>query len=296
MFNTEKIAFNHGWLVQGEAPAGALFSRFKAVIDADQASQQDVSFYFVHWLTDLAGAVPTPLNGADKFVLQFPRAVLKTFLESFPIINKLATDTELNVWNEYLTSQWRMFDLGETPPGKQGVAIMRLTLHMQTTSDKTEIVKQFANLNEITRAMLGYEMSLSGIEGDCDGPSFIVYYSPAFMRTGASEMKWGLLMLAEIYEKGRGIWPYSKSASAQTVIIRIDVMKNMKYDQIVEKKANGVGYFLIKRNAVEAVVEEHPLADAPNIVVQGKAFQLSTDLAELEAKDAARTSSTRLDA
>lgn len=37
----------------------------------------------MHWLTDLAGAVPTPLEGSEKFVLQFPRPVLGSFIKSF---------------------------------------------------------------------------------------------------------------------------------------------------------------------------------------------------------------------
>ena len=37
----------------------------------------DVAFYFVHWLTDLAGAEPSPLGGAEKLVLKFPHAVLE---------------------------------------------------------------------------------------------------------------------------------------------------------------------------------------------------------------------------
>ena len=34
------------------------------------------SFYFVHWLTDLAGAVPTPLEGSTQFAVRFPQPVL----------------------------------------------------------------------------------------------------------------------------------------------------------------------------------------------------------------------------
>eukprot|EP00429_Kryptoperidinium_foliaceum_P024325 CAMPEP_0176149674 /NCGR_PEP_ID=MMETSP0120_2-20121206/76378_1 /TAXON_ID=160619 /ORGANISM="Kryptoperidinium foliaceum, Strain CCMP 1326" /LENGTH=52 /DNA_ID=CAMNT_0017486489 /DNA_START=8 /DNA_END=163 /DNA_ORIENTATION=+ len=50
-----------GWLVQAEAPPGALLSTLRARVLAGKASQQDLAFYFVHWFTDFAGAVPTPL-------------------------------------------------------------------------------------------------------------------------------------------------------------------------------------------------------------------------------------------
>ena len=50
-------------LVQAEAPPGALFKRFKAQLRTNpDLSQSDIAFFFVHWLTDLAGAEPTPLS------------------------------------------------------------------------------------------------------------------------------------------------------------------------------------------------------------------------------------------
>ena len=75
-FTQSKIAFNHGWLVQAEAPPKALFGQFKAVIKSGGAADCDIAFYFVHWLTDLAGAIPSPLEGSEKFVLKFPHPVL----------------------------------------------------------------------------------------------------------------------------------------------------------------------------------------------------------------------------
>ena len=50
-FCQAKLGFNHGWLVQAEAPPGALFNSFKAVLDAGALENADVAFYFVHWLS-----------------------------------------------------------------------------------------------------------------------------------------------------------------------------------------------------------------------------------------------------
>lgn len=96
-FTQSKMAFNHGWLVQAEAPPAALFGKFKQVITRDKVEDMDVAFYFVHWLTDLAGAEPTPLEGSEKFVLKFPMPVLASFIKSFSIINELAHKTETEV-------------------------------------------------------------------------------------------------------------------------------------------------------------------------------------------------------
>ena len=74
-FAQAKLGFNHGWLIQAEAPPGAVFSTFKKLIESGGATAREIAFYFVHWLTDLAGAEPTPLGGAEKFVLKFPHQV-----------------------------------------------------------------------------------------------------------------------------------------------------------------------------------------------------------------------------
>ena len=63
-FTQAKLGFNHGWLVQAEAPPGALFNSFKSLLEAGGLDGGDVAFYFVHWLTDLAGAEPTPLRAS----------------------------------------------------------------------------------------------------------------------------------------------------------------------------------------------------------------------------------------
>ena len=100
-FTQSKMGFNHGWLVQAEAPPGALFGKFKAAIASDGVAASDVAFYFVHWLTDLAGAVPSPLEGSEKFVLKFPQPVLGSFISSFSVVNELAHKTETQVMGRH---------------------------------------------------------------------------------------------------------------------------------------------------------------------------------------------------
>jgi hypothetical protein len=36
------MGFNHGWLVQAEAPPGALFANFKSVLEEGRATAADV--------------------------------------------------------------------------------------------------------------------------------------------------------------------------------------------------------------------------------------------------------------
>ena len=81
------LAFNNGWFVQAEAPPGAVLRGIKAAITSQNKSdrkltKRDLSLYFVHWLTDLAGAEPSPLLGCLKLTSQLPLPVLKSFMES----------------------------------------------------------------------------------------------------------------------------------------------------------------------------------------------------------------------
>lgn len=83
-----KMEYNMGWLVQAEAPPGAMFQKLREVTISGQAKDTDVAFYFVHWFVDLAGAEPWPMEGCEKFVLRFPQRVLMQFLSSFGVVQE----------------------------------------------------------------------------------------------------------------------------------------------------------------------------------------------------------------
>eukprot|EP00966_Prymnesium_polylepis_P148664 3434374-Prymnesium_polylepis.1 len=85
-FTQADLGFNHGWLVQAEAPPGILFRTFKRRVDDGGIASADIAFYFVHWLTDLAGAEPSPLRGSEKFVVRFPQPVLEGIIRSMPVV------------------------------------------------------------------------------------------------------------------------------------------------------------------------------------------------------------------
>merc|ERR1712050_131130 len=103
-FTQCKLSFNHGWVVQGEAPPGAAFTGFREALTQKEdarVQQRDVALYFVHWLTDLAGAEPTPLGGSEMFALKFPLHVLNSFLYAFKYVQRLTTETETQVMEAY---------------------------------------------------------------------------------------------------------------------------------------------------------------------------------------------------
>ena len=139
-FTQAEIAFNHGWLVQAEAPPGMLLRTFKRLIEQGGVTAADISFYFVHWLTDLAGAEGAPLAGAEKFVLKFPHVVLNSFIRSFPLMQQLAKLSETELMERFLVEWWPV-ELGHVPSGLEAVALMRLVLQVQSPAAQRALVE-----------------------------------------------------------------------------------------------------------------------------------------------------------
>jgi len=278
-FTQSKMAFNHGWLVQAEAPPDALFRRFKEVIANASTSASDIAFYFVHWLTDLAGACPTPLEGCEKFVLKFPQPVLGSFIRSFSTLNELATNSETEVFEHYLCTVWRENSyLGPIPTGDSAIALMRLIVQAQARDKQLAILDAFECISADDRACLSEEMARTGCadqkfsRSTCrqqGGPAILVYYSPAFIRSLIpAETLDALRLLAEVYRRSRALWPLSPSGN-YTVTVRVDQIKELSLADIQSVYADGESWLLAKRNDLEAVVERHPLDYMSELMTRG---------------------------
>lgn len=265
--------------MQAEAPPSALFGKFKQVITHDHVVAADVAFYFVHWLTDLAGAEPTPLEGSEKFVLKFPMAVLGSFIKSFSVINELAHKTETEVMEEYLVHYWdEAKALGPLPVGRECIAVMRLVVQAQTMDKQATIQAAFRALHPDDRQVLADEMARTGavnqeyVRGSplmTGGPAFLVYYSPAMIRKLApGSVDSALMLLAEIYRRARKLWPLEADGFS-TVTVRIDQIKELSLQEIQSAYSVGDSWLLSKRNDKEAVVERHPLDYMGELLAQG---------------------------
>jgi len=274
-FTQAKIRFNNGWLVQAEAPPAAVFSHFKACIRSNAINSADIAFYFAHWLTDLAGAEPTPLRGSEKFCLRFPHGVLASFIESFPIVGQLAQQTETEVFEGYLRQRWRDAPraLGPEPRGPHAVALCRLIVQAQHEAAQKGVFEAFWRLQESDRAVLELEMAQTGLPQQtyslargCPklGPAFLIYYSPALLQTlGAEHGEVALRILAEIYRQARAIWPDDggSGSGCSTVTLRIDVLKDRTVEAIQQVYTYGEGWFLTKLNDQEGVIEKRSLGE-----------------------------------
>jgi len=278
-FTQAKLGFNHGWLVQAEAPPGALFGSFKALLETEAAAEADVAFYFVHWLTDLAGAEPSgggPMCGSLKFTTKFPHTVLTTFVRSFPIVQRLAelSCTELN--EAFLSEWWPEALLGPPPEGATSIALKRLVVQAQTVPVQQAVHRAFLALPPAEVQTLAEEMARTGRAGESysatphirdAGPAFLVYYGPALLRKAATEQSAvGLRSLTEIYRAARQLWPLSAEHAARTVTLRVDLLKAVETEQIVETYTKGQAWCLKRASELEGAVQLLSLDDLPRIL------------------------------
>lgn len=89
------------------------------------------------------------------------------------------------------------------------------------------------------------------------GPTFLVYYSPAFVRSLAPLDAFAALqILAEVYRRARVLWPLRATTdNAHSVTIRIDQLKERKLASILDAHSEGRFWILDRKNDTEAVVE-----------------------------------------
>jgi len=273
-FTQCSLCFNHGWFVQAEAPPGATLTKFREVVARDQKSRfgkSDIAFYFVHWLTDLAGAEPTPLGGCEKFVTKFPLAVLNSFLHSFEFVETVAVNTETETMERYLKERWAAHEpsLGPVPSGDGAVARMRLACMAQTNAAR--ILEAFESIDEGYRDILSREMARSGcrdqayssdiapadVRDQPAGPAFLIYYGPALLQSlGSDDPVRRLGLLAEVYRCARELWPLDPAEAHVNVIVRVDVIKSLSTRDILEAADGGAAWALVKQNESEGVVEK----------------------------------------
>lgn len=292
-FTQCNLCFNHGWLVQAEAPPGAIFTKFREAIQRDRklhAGAKDVALYFVHWLTDLAGAEPTPLGGCEKFVIKFPLHVLNSFLQSFKFIEGITSQTETQVMEKYLKYRWsdHVPSLGPPPVGTHSIAAMRLLCMAQANG--RNVVDAFnQELPNEDKDVLSVEMARTGCTGQnfsSDlvptevisrpvGPAFLIYYGPAFLQAQCSDSAvLRLRILAEIYRCARELWPEGTSLVAASVHVRIDTIKGLSVQEIRDVLTKGELWLVTKHNESEAYVGRASHKKLNKYVSNGQKFQL----------------------
>eukprot|EP00931_Biecheleriopsis_adriatica_P021050 TRINITY_DN13886_c0_g1_i1.p1 TRINITY_DN13886_c0_g1~~TRINITY_DN13886_c0_g1_i1.p1 ORF type:complete len:1262 (+),score=289.72 TRINITY_DN13886_c0_g1_i1:34-3819(+) len=307
-FSHCKLDYNMGWLVQAEAPPGALFRAFRKVVLAGAASSEqqaaDIAFYFVHWFADLAGAEAFPLQGCEKFVLKFPLPVLGNFIDSFPVVWNLGPKTETQVFEDYLCWRWGNAQpgLGPMPSGAGSIAKMRLVLMAQ--GDSAEVIRQFEKLPSADRQVLCTELAMTSCH-DQDfvrdnlhekrGPAILVYYSPALMqKAGRKDPQGAMRILAEVFRAARALWPLSLAEKDvdRHVTVRIDVLKELEVTSIMEP-LNDTCFVLSKMSSMDGQVKELQTAELKDLdEAANRVLKLGDDSIQHSRTDVSRPSSS----
>lgn len=304
LFTQGALNFNFGWFVQAEAPPGLTLSGFKAAIQKG-ALAEDIGLYFLHWITDLAGAQPTPLGGAEMFVLKFPHAVLASFLRSMPHLNHLHKDSETEVVEEYLIARWKKL-APEQPLPSGDIAAAHLRLAVMALNYAA--VEAFEDLSEKDKTLMASELARTGCAGqryECvgrklsdltdsvplgesenkdgfpgpGGPAMLVYYGPALLQKhvdGQEDLTSALRILCEVMRAGRKLFPLQDELENTTVILQIAALKATAIKSIL-RASDGEArkqWVLIRQNDKEAVVELRSASGINELCDNGTAYRI----------------------
>jgi len=272
LFTQGKMQFNHGWFVQAEAPPGAMLSTFKSCLSTGAASD-DIGLYFLHWLTDLAGAEGTPLGGAEKFVLRFPHAVLASFLWSMPFLGRLSSQSETAVVEDYLENRWKLaMPSAPVPTDSMAIARMRLLVMAQ---GKNGVVEAFDTLPRKAQDILATELQRTAIRSQhfkCShvtgGPALLVYYGPALLQRcqdSPEDLGKALGVMALVLQAARELWPATLEMQGKSVIVQIGELKSIDILRAMSSPASKIRqvWILRKQNEIDGIVnlvEAHALA------------------------------------
>lgn len=300
LFSQAKMQFNHGWFVQAEAPAGVVVGHLKRVMST--ARPGDISFYFFHWFTDLAGAEGTPRAGAEKFVLKFPHAIMREFIWSIPYLRHLEDKRETIVVEAYLKARWAaMFQAAPIPSGPSSIAQLRLAVMAQQGASKA--VSGFHNfLSPPAQETLSVEMARTAVIGQVHrnapkeslgGPAFLVYYGPALLQRCQDDqkhMELALCCLTAVYRAARRLYPVRPEAQGEAVTVEITQLKSESIEQVFSCK-NGAKrsiWTVVRKNDKEAVCKAMSAAELNASCVDGTVFCfLDFDAILEESKEAA---------
>lgn len=289
-FTQADLSFNHGWLVQAEAPPGTIFRQFKRLLESNPGAVRaaDIAFYFVHWFTDLAGAEPTPFRGSEKFVMQFPQPVLGTLIASMPFVQKLVDTTPTDLYEQYLHfASARDVAVEKLPPtrGEEGIALMRLLIQCQDEKKQRLLQAGFARMPGDKRRALSYELALTGVAGEafttashcCAGPAVLIYYMPAFVRNccalkSQEEAEFALAVLCEVLRATRELWPRDTSDAACSSVVTVminELKERASREAVFNEYTHGRCWVLQRKSELNGAVQLTALRELPDLMAAG---------------------------
>jgi len=221
-----------------------------------------------------------------KYVCQFPDFVLRAFLDSFPYVWKLGSQSPVQVYMDYLCWRWKSLELDRDLAnfGESAVALARLCIGVQTPKLAQQILEQFMCLDDAAHDILTKELGKTGMEepypwgapSSTEGPCFLCYYGPALlvqhcesgMRPNALEI------MAEVYRAGRVLFPASQGELTDCVTLEVAAIKEAQTRELRAAGSRGQVYALVKTTENTATVKCTSVVDLMKLARSGEPVEV----------------------
>lgn len=284
-----KMDFNaatHVGFCQAELPPGLALTNFKAGLK--DAAEEDIGLYFLHWLTDVAGADATPIRGAERLVLRCPLKVLNAMLVSFPFLKTLGRGSETAVTEAYLEARWKTeMPSGRALPEEPMEAITQLRLTAMAHFDEA-VLTGYAESNATVQHILQSELVRTGVAGpdgvwsrlkaadhkDELGPAFCALHSSVMFQRchkNHTEMALALRVLAAVYHAGRTLWVAAPECVGSTVRLDLLELKSYEIAYVVNTGSQSV-WVLVRESDDYAVCRLTRITDVNAMVANNTKF------------------------
>jgi len=131
-----------------------------------------------------------------------------------------------------------------------------------------------------------YSESLSPLGEHGQGPALLIYYGPAYLQSlGSDNAAIRLSLLAEVYRCVRELWPATIQQVGQNVTVRIDTIKNLSTQEILQASMKGDVWIVVRHNDNEAFVERSSKKKLNKFIAKKQGIQVLDTSSLIPMKD-----------
>jgi len=275
--------FKFASFVHAEGPPGALLGDLKEAF----SDPQEIGMYLFFWVVEHASRESSLLQGASKFTERYPPHLFADILNAIPFLVQLATKTETEVMEAYVTSCWTRIDGHEQQAASLGegeiVACRNLVLMAQ---HNIEAAYAFGMLQDADKEVLKRELSRTGAKGQqfteiqsiLGGPAFVLRDSSIFLQQHTASSRRDIFMalrvLSNVYRAARLLWPSEESNCNRCgVIIWMSAMRTVDASALVSPP-HGTLWLLVRHDDRSAQLQQIRAGEINGLAAQGVKFQV----------------------